>query len=109
MDFMLKRRKGTIVVVNSLAGKNGNPNEAIYCASKFGLRGFVESVRHICAVGGVRMCSVYPGAMRTPMTRLRTDYTKLLDPKSVAKLIVDICSGYSDMRLDDLEIMRTTY
>lgn len=99
----------TVAVVNSLAGKTASSEEAIYCASKFGLRGFIESIRHTYAKHGYRIFSVYPGAMRTPMAKQREDFAKLLDPKSVAKLIVDICSGYSDMRLDDLEIMRTTY
>lgn len=100
--------KGTIAVVNSLAGKNGNDQEPVYCASKFGLRGFIESIRHTYAQNGFRIFSVYPGAMKTPMTKHRQDWDKLLDPKSVANLILDLCQR-KDMRVDDVEILRTTY
>jgi NAD(P)-dependent dehydrogenase (short-subunit alcohol dehydrogenase family) len=98
----------TIAVVNSLAGKSGNVNEPVYCASKFGLRGFVESLRYEHGKVGTRIFGVYPGAMRTPMTKHRADWDKLLNPASVAKLIVDICE-HDDMRIDNVEIMRTTY
>jgi short-subunit dehydrogenase len=109
MRTMLSRRKGTIVVVNSLAGKYASANEAVYSASKFGLRGFVEAVRSDYAKANVRILSVYPGAMRTPMAYHRNDWTKLLDPVNVAKLIVDLCLKQKAMRLDDIEIRRTTY
>jgi len=98
----------TLAVVNSLAGKSGSINEPVYCASKFGLRGFIESLRYEHGKVGTRIFSVYPGAMRTPMTKHRADWDKLLNPASVAKLIVDICER-DDMRIDDVEIMRTTY
>jgi short-subunit dehydrogenase len=100
--------KGTIAVVNSLAGKNGNSEESVYCASKFGLRGFIESIRHVYALNGFRIFSVYPGAMKTPMTVHRSDWDKLLSPKSVAELILDLCQR-KDMRIDDVEVLRTTY
>lgn len=110
LQKLLKAMPGptTIAVVNSLAGKTGNVNEPIYCASKFGLRGLVESLRHAHARAGTRIFSVFPGAMRTRMAAHREDFDKLLDPASVARLIVDICER-TDMRIDDVEIMRTTY
>jgi len=105
---MIKRGTGTIAVINSLAGKQGNAGEAAYCASKFGLRGFVESVRCDCAKSGVRIFSVYPGAMQTPMARHRDDYGILIQPRKVAKLLVDICLKYHTLRIDDLEVMKNT-
>lgn len=106
---MIQRGTGTIAVINSLAGKQGNAEEAAYCASKFGLRGFVESVRYDCAKSGVRIFSVYPGAMQTPMAKHRDDYGILIQPREVAELLVDICLKYHTLRVDDLEIMRTAY
>jgi short-subunit dehydrogenase len=106
---MIQRGTGTIAVINSLAGKQGNAEEAAYCASKFGLRGFVESVRYDCAKSGVRIFSVYPGAMQTPMAKGRDNFDKLVQPRKVAELLVDICLKYHTLRVDDIEIMRTTY
>lgn len=39
---MKKRNKGTIVNIVSTAGLEGKVNETVYCASKFGVRGFTE-------------------------------------------------------------------
>ena len=42
---ILKKTKGGIVVVSSLSGKFGLPTRSAYCASKFALNGFFESIR----------------------------------------------------------------
>jgi 3-oxoacyl-[acyl-carrier protein] reductase len=44
LPFMIKRRSGAIVNVNSGAGKTGFSNLSSYCASKFGLFGLAESL-----------------------------------------------------------------
>ena len=41
----LKKSKGIIVVINSFSGKMGLPERSAYCASKFALTGFMESLR----------------------------------------------------------------
>ncbi len=62
---MLERGSGTIVNVSSLGGRLGIPNEAAYCASKFALAGFSESMAVDLAGTGVRVRLVLPGAFDT--------------------------------------------
>ncbi|MET9676130.1 glucose 1-dehydrogenase [Streptomyces sp. NPDC006482] len=59
---------GSIVNVSSTAGLAGVPGHAAYGAGKFGLRGLTRSAARDLATYGVRVNSVHPGAVDTPMT-----------------------------------------
>lgn len=52
---------GDIVLLGSEAGLRGARMGAVYCAAKFGINGFVESLREECAASGVRVSVVNPG------------------------------------------------
>jgi NAD(P)-dependent dehydrogenase (short-subunit alcohol dehydrogenase family) len=56
---------GRIVNVSSIAGRIGVPHLAPYCASKFALTGFSESVRAELARDRIYVTTVLPGLMRT--------------------------------------------
>jgi 3-oxoacyl-[acyl-carrier protein] reductase len=66
---MLERRRGVIVNVASGAGKTGFAELATYCASKFGVIGFTESVAAEVEDAGVRVYAVCPGAVATDMLK----------------------------------------
>ncbi len=63
---MQKRKKGTVVFINSVAGKWGYPFSAAYVASKFGLRGLAESLRNEVRQDNIKVISVHPGAIDSP-------------------------------------------
>lgn len=65
---MIARGSGAIVLVGSVAGSIGLPTSAVYCASKFGLRGFADSLRREVARRGVGVTLVSPGFIRTALT-----------------------------------------
>ncbi|HEV8279232.1 MAG TPA: SDR family oxidoreductase [Streptosporangiaceae bacterium] len=56
---------GTIVNVSSVAGRRGWANASAYCATKFGLTGLTRALAAEGAPHGVRVVSLYPGAMAT--------------------------------------------
>ncbi len=62
---MLERRSGVIVNVSSLGGRLGIATEAAYCASKFALAGWSESLVSDLAGTGVSVRLVLPGAIDT--------------------------------------------
>ncbi|TAG75574.1 MAG: SDR family oxidoreductase [Burkholderiales bacterium] len=61
----LKKSKGHIVAVSSLAGLVGVPERTTYCATKFAQTGFFEALRVEIAPDGVDVCLVYPGVVLT--------------------------------------------
>ena len=64
---MVGRRSGHIVNISSLAGWVGSQGLSSYCASKFGLRGFGESLAADLENTGVHVSNVYPCFSRTPI------------------------------------------
>jgi NAD(P)-dependent dehydrogenase (short-subunit alcohol dehydrogenase family) len=56
---------GHIVNIASIAGLLGNPNLTAYNASKFGLRGFSESLMKEVRDDGIRVTCLYPGSIET--------------------------------------------
>jgi short-subunit dehydrogenase len=63
-EHMVARRSGHIVFMSSLAGKVGAPRSAVYSATKFGLRGFAQSLRQDLHTSGVGVSAIFPGFVR---------------------------------------------
>jgi NAD(P)-dependent dehydrogenase (short-subunit alcohol dehydrogenase family) len=59
---------GTIVGISSAAGDRGRRGFPVYCASKAALDTYLEALRNRLAVRGVRVVTVKPGPIDTPMT-----------------------------------------
>ena len=64
---MVERGSGHIVNISSLAGWVGARGMSSYCASKFGLRGFGESLSADLEETGVQVTNVYPCFSQTPI------------------------------------------
>ena len=66
-DASLRGPKGRIVMISSVAGKNGNPLTPAYCASKHAIEGLSESLRRELMLFGIDVVIIAPGAVRTPI------------------------------------------
>ena len=58
-------REGDIITLASEAGRRGLPNEAVYCASKFGQVGFTRALDHELKEQGIRCTNICPGGVAT--------------------------------------------
>jgi len=65
----LIERGGQIAFVNSRAGVRVFPQFGAYCASKFALKAYADALREELRPKGVRVVSVFPGKVDTPMQR----------------------------------------
>ena len=65
LPMLLGQNEGHIVNISSVFGLIGVPTQSAYCASKFAVRGFTESLAVELAGTGVRTSSVHPGGVRT--------------------------------------------
>jgi NAD(P)-dependent dehydrogenase (short-subunit alcohol dehydrogenase family) len=67
VDGSLQGPKGRIVMVSSLAGKNGSPLVSPYCTSKHAIEGLSESLRRELMLFGIDVVIIAPGAVKTPI------------------------------------------
>jgi len=67
VDPSLEGPKGRIVMVSSVAGRNGNPLMSAYSASKHAIEGLSESLRREMMLFGIDVIIVAPGAVKTPI------------------------------------------
>lgn len=58
-------READVVTLASEAGRRGLPNEAVYCASKFGQVGLTRALDHELRERGVRCTNICPGGVAT--------------------------------------------
>lgn len=68
VDAMRARGTGSLVGIASVAGIRGMPSLGGYCASKAALISYLESLRLELRASGVRVTTIAPGYVRTPMT-----------------------------------------
>jgi NAD(P)-dependent dehydrogenase (short-subunit alcohol dehydrogenase family) len=66
-DPSLKGPRGRIVMISSVAGKNGNPLMSAYSASKHAIEGLSESLRREMMLFGIDVIIIAPGAVKTPI------------------------------------------
>ncbi|MEU9823252.1 SDR family NAD(P)-dependent oxidoreductase [Pseudonocardia alni] len=69
LPLLVAQGSGTIVNTSSVYGLAAVPFHSAYCAAKFAVRGFTESLRHELAGTGVRAVVVHPGGVRTEIAR----------------------------------------
>ena len=82
VKVLMKNRKGSIINITSIVGRNGNPGQANYSASKAGVIGFTQVVAKEMGSRGVRCNAIAPGFIATEMT---------------GELSEDVIKGWNDM------------
>jgi short-subunit dehydrogenase len=87
---MRERRAGTLVGIASVAGIRGLPGHGAYCASKAAAISYLESLRGECRPRGVKVVTIVPGYVDTPLTR-RNRYAMpfLMRPEAFADKAFD--------------------
>jgi 3-hydroxy acid dehydrogenase / malonic semialdehyde reductase len=66
LPSLKKRKNGKIIIMGSESALSGAKQGSIYCAAKFALRGFSQSLRLECASSGIGVTLINPGLVNTP-------------------------------------------
>jgi NADP-dependent 3-hydroxy acid dehydrogenase YdfG len=69
LPILTAQDSGAIVNTSSVFGLVGMPNQSAYCAAKFAVRGFTDSLRQELRGTGVRAVNVHPGGINTKIVR----------------------------------------
>lgn len=98
----MKRSPGaSIINISSTAGLQGYQNLPGYTAAKYGVRGLTKSVAIDLGPAGIRVNSVHPGAVRTPMTagldggQEHVALHRMGEPEEIANLVLFLASDES--------------
>jgi len=92
---MIPKKSGHIVNVGSTSSIKAREMEVLYCASKWGLRGFTESLRLEARKHGIKVTGVYPGGMKSDNFWKMVpgkDISGYMHPKDVAERILNVIS-----------------
>jgi NADP-dependent 3-hydroxy acid dehydrogenase YdfG len=113
---MRERRQGLIININSIAGKRGNPlGGAAYVAAKFGLRGLATAVAAEEKANNIRLTSIFPGEVDTPIliqrpTPLSEEHrASILKPEDVAAAILFVATLPPRVSIPELVITPAGY
>ena len=107
---MKQRKKGTLVFMNSVAGKKGYPYSAAYVASKYGMRGLADSLREELRENNIKVISIHPGAVDTPFwdgAGVNFPREEMLDTNTLAQSIVHAIQSPGNFTIEELVVRRT--
>lgn len=78
LPFLLEKKRGTIINISSEAGLKGLRNRSAYCAAKAAINGLTKAMAVDHSSSGVRVNSICPGTIETPMVKILLLIMKIL-------------------------------
>ncbi len=99
LPAMIKKKQGHIINMASMAGFIAPPTYSVYAATKFGVRGFSEALRREIGIYGIRVSTIFPGAVDTEFeqhtgakrkTGVRSPAMLTLSSEQVAKVVLNL-------------------
>lgn len=101
-----------IVNIMSSAGLRGNKQESVYCATKWGERGYTESLKVAYKGTSVKIIGVYPGGINTNFYKDSRDYVSeekqntFMNPSEVANTILNNIFNENNLTVADIILER---
>lgn len=106
IPLLRRSRCPMIVNISSLSGRRGVPDRTEYCASKFALTGFSESLRSELAPEGIDVLTVHPGLIVTPLEQhmierksALKDHRRMSVDEAVRQMLRAIKKGKRDVTI----------
>lgn len=86
----LMKSGARIINIGSVAGTHGIKHQSVYCASKYGVNGFFESLQHELLPKGILLSTINPGGIDTPLWdkhKYKGDRKKMLKTSDVVSIV----------------------
>jgi len=112
VPVMIAQKRGTILMISSMAGKYGFAGEAVYCATKFAQIGLAQALDKELRPHGIKVGAICPGGVKTEFAlgKGRTEEgvaaSTMLEPEDVASAVVLACKQPPGARIIEIQ-MRT--
>lgn len=106
---MKQQGEGDIVVIGSESSLQGAKAGAVYCATKFAVRGLAQSLRADCATSNIRVILVNPGPVASDFFddlnfEPHSGNAFVIEPESVAKAIVDAIAQPRNVVVEEINL-----
>ncbi|HVP15126.1 MAG TPA: SDR family oxidoreductase [Terriglobales bacterium] len=108
---LVSRKRGTVIGIDSLGGRVGQAGSAAYAASKWGLRGLLESAALELKPSRVRVSLIGPNMMNSEGRRIdpgSPERDKNLESADVAALVAFICAAPDYVSIGNVTIWPLT-
>ena len=106
---MIENKSGKIVFINSTAGKYPFKSSSAYCASKYGLRGFASALREELREHKIKVISIFPGAVNTPIwdgSGLNFPRLQMMSIDNVSEIIFNAIDAPGNCTVEEVDINR---
>jgi NADP-dependent 3-hydroxy acid dehydrogenase YdfG len=107
LPWMIAQRRGTIVGIGSLGGLVGQPGSSAYAASKWGLRGLLESVALEVKPHRVRVSIVHPHRMNSGGRAIApgsAERDRAVETPDVASMVAFICTAPEHVAIGNVTV-----
>ena len=109
LPLLKRQRSGDLIFIGSEAGLAGGARGAVYSATKSALRGLAQALRHECAGGGVRVCIINPGMVKTEffsdLSFQPGDHeTNYIKPEDIAEAVLHIINLRPGTVIDEINL-----
>jgi len=107
---LMKRNEQVCHIINiaSIAGKIGNPQISGYNATKFGVRGFSESLFKELRYDGIKVTCFYPGSISTSFfdnAEEMDTHPNMMTPRDISKTLIDVLETSENYLINEV-VMR---
>ena len=110
VPHMIANQSGKIIFINSVAGLSPYPFASAYVASKYGLTGLSSSLREELREYNIKVISVHPGAVNTPLwdnSESEFPRNEMLSPEDVSDMINQAILAPNNVVCEEIVIRRT--
>ncbi len=108
LPAMRSQKRGMIVNVASLAGKNSLAGGSVYSATKWGLIGFSRSLMLEVRDDNIRVVTVAPGSVNTGFANKERNDLTIIQPEDVAETVLFALTMPDRVNVSEIDIRPTT-
>ena len=109
LPALKRKERSDLIFIGSEAALKGSRKGAVYCASKFAVRGFTQALREECGKSNVRVCLINPGMVKTAFFEPLSfepgdDESNFIEPEDVAEAVSYVLSSRAQIVVDEINL-----
>ena len=109
LPYFKTNNNGFLIYIGSEASYKVGKYGSIYSACKFGLRGFVKSIRIETSLNNIKVTQINPGIVKTPFyNNLKispgTEHDEFIEPNDISDVIIDVLKMRKGTVIDEINL-----